>query len=240
MSKDAKKPKNFTGITPKGIFKFPNLIKPDFGTEKYPKEGGEYNVRLVLTLDEAQPLIDKLEPEMEKAKEAAEAAFKELSVPARKKLGGIKAQDFYQEVYDRETEEPTGEVEFRFAMKASGKNKKGEKWERKPTIFDAKGKPVTLKSIWGGTKGKVSFEVSPYFVDGTGVYGIKLYLRAVQIIELNQGGSRSASDFGFGEEDGFDGADVEDDNTEGFEDETGGGDDDEGAGDGSAGAPEDF
>lgn len=235
MSKD-KKPKNFTGITPKGVFKFPNLIKPDFGTEKYPKEGGEYNVRLVMPMDVAQELIDKLEPEMEKAKEAAEAAFKELSVPARKKLGGIKAQDFYQEVYDRETEEPTGEVEFRFAMKASGKNKKGEKWERKPTIFDAKGKPVTLKAIWGGTKGKVSFEVSPYFVDGTGVYGIKLYLRAVQIIELNQGSSRSASDFGFGQEDGFDASEMEDEDNEGFDDETDG---DEGGND-ATGGPEDF
>lgn len=237
MSKD-KKPKNMTGITPKGIFKFPNLIKPDFGTDKYPKEGGEYNVRLVLPLEEAQPLIDKLQPEMDKAEEEAQAKFKELSVPQRKKLGAPKAQDFYQEVYDRDTEEPTGEVEFRFAMKASGKNAKGEKWERKPTIFDAKGKPVTLKAIWGGTKGKVSFEVSPYFVDGTGVYGIKLYLRAVQVIELNQGGSRSASDFGFGQEDGFDSSEMEDDdsNSEGFDDETGG---DEG-GDDATGGPEDF
>lgn len=236
MSKD-KKPKNFQAITPKGVFKFPNLTKPDFGTKEYPKEGGEYNTRLVMSLGEAQDLIDKLQPEMDRAEQLAKEKFAEMPVATRKKLGAPKAQDFYQEIYDKETEEPTGEVEFRFSMKASGKNEKGEKWERKPTIFDAKGKPVTLKSIWGGSKGKVSFEAVPYFVAGTGVYGIKLYLRAVQVIELNQGGSRSASDFGFGEEDGFDGSEV--DNSEGFNDESTEGED-EGAGDDATGGPEDF
>lgn len=235
MSKD-KKPKNFTGITPKGVFKFPNLIKPDYGTKEFPKPEGEYNTRLVMTLAEAQELIDKLQPEMDKAEELAKEKFAEMPVATRKKIGAPKANDFYAEIYDKETEEPTGEVEFRFKMRASGKNAKGEKWERKPTIFDAKGKPVTLKQLWGGSKGKVSFEVVPYFVAGTGAYGITLYLRAAQVIELNQGGSRSASDFGFGQEEGFDSSEMEDEDNEGFDDETDG---DEGGND-ATGGPEDF
>ena len=236
---EKKKVKNYTGITPKGVFKYPNLTKPDFGTKEHPKEGGEYNVRLVMTLDQAQPLLDDLEPVIEKARAAAEEAFAKLPVATRKKIGDIKENPVFNEIYDKETEEPTGEVEFRFSMKASGKNDKGEKWERKPTIFDAKGKPVTLKTIWGGTKGKVSFEAVPYFVNGSGAWGVKLYLRAVQIIELNQGGGRSASDFGFGAEDGFDGSEIEEDNGSPFGDESDG-TNDEDAGNGSVGGPEDF
>lgn len=236
MSKDAKK-KNFTATTPvKGVFMFPNLTKPDFGTKEHPKEGGEYNVRLVYSLAEAQALNDMLEPVVEQARAEAEAEFAKLPVGTRKKIGSITENPVFNELYDKETEEPTGDGYFRFSMKASGVNAKKEKWERKPTIFDAKGRPVVLKQIWGGTKGKVSFEAVPYFVAGSGAYGVKLYLSAVQVIDLNQGGSRSASDFGFGAEDGFDGSDVsEEAENEGFDEEQA-----EGAGNDAAGAPEDF
>ena len=94
---------------------------------------------------------------------------------------------------------------FKFKMKASGKDKKtGKPWSRKPTIFDAKGKPMTpVPSIWGGTIGKVSFEVGPYFVQGQAMAGISLSLNAVQIIELRSGGGGTAESYGFGEEDGY-------------------------------------
>lgn len=237
MSNTAKK-KNFTATTPvKGVFMFPNLTKPDFGTKEHPKEGGEYNLRLVYSLAEAQSMNDLLEPVVEEARAAAEAEFAKLPVGTRKKIGSITENPVFNELYDKETEEPTGNGYFRFSMKASGKNAKGEKWERKPTIFDAKGKPVTLKTIWGGSQGKVSFEAVPYFVAGSGAFGVKLYLRAVQVIELNQGGSRSASDFGFGSEDGFDGSEVDDDaKNEGFDDES----TDKETGDDASAGSEDF
>lgn len=129
-------------------------------------------------------------------------------------------------------------------MKASGTIKKGPRagrtWHRKPQIFDAKGKPM-LKApdIWGGTIGKVSFSFveDGYFIPGTGACGISFQLEAAQIIDLVSGGQRKASDYGFGEEDGYeyDEADTpedEEDDDE-FGDETGGdeGDDPEGAAD---------
>lgn len=209
------------GVTPRGVFRWPNLLKPDFGTEKHPKADGEYNVRLALPQAEAEAFVEKhLADVIETARQNAEEAFAKMSVASRKKLGGVKENPIFTEIYDRETEEPTGDVEFRFAMKASGVNTKKEKWERKPVIFDGKGKPTTkLKAIWGGTIGKVSWEASPYFVEGSGAYGVKLYLVAVQVIELNQGGGRSASDFGFGaEEDGYDSSE----DSMGFDEEEGG------------------
>jgi len=218
------KAKPFKGTTPKGVFKYPNVITPDYGTKEYPKPDGEFNVRLILDADKAQALIKQLQPEFDKAVEKGREEFAKLPVANRKKLKDITINDFYAEVYDKDTEEPTGEFEFRFKSAASGKNKEGKRWERKLPVFDAKGVPAkNLKSVWGGTVGKVSFSASPYFVAATGAVGLSLRLEAVQIIELSAGGARSASEYGFDAEDGYDSTEA----SHGFTDETDG----EGAGD---------
>jgi hypothetical protein len=205
-----KKPKLVKGTTPRGVFVFPALTKPDYGNEAFPQPDGVYKVNLKLTEEEAEPLIKKLTPIYEQAEKDGQAEFDALPVANRKKLkNGFQLNDMYETEYDKETEEPTGYVIFKFKMKASGKNKKGEKWTRKPGLFNAKG--VALKNppnIWGGTEGKVSFEVSPYFIAGQGQAGISLRLQAVQILELVSEGSKSASSFGFSsDEDGYDEAD---------------------------------
>lgn len=199
-----KKPKIFQGTTPAGTFQFPALSKPDYGNEKFPKPAGEYKVSLVLTEDEAQPLIDKLTKEYEKAIEAAEEEFEKLPIGSRKKLKEVTRNDLFSTEYDKDTEEPTGNLIFKFKMTASGKNKKGDAWTRKPSVFDAKGTVLkNVPNIWGGTIGKVSFQASPYFIPGTGAAGLSLRLQAVQVIDLVSEGSRSASSFGFGAEAGY-------------------------------------
>lgn len=200
----ATKPKNPQYTTPKGIFRYPALTKPDYGNEKFPKPNGEYKVQLVLSREAAEELITKLQPHYDAAIAEGEKKFKELKVENRKKLGSLTANDLFSEIYDQETEEPTGDVFFKFATGASGKNAKGESWIRKLALFDAKGKPlVKPPAIWGGTTGRVSFEVSPYFIAGTGAAGLKLYLTAVQVIDLVSGGGGNAAGYGFGEEDGY-------------------------------------
>lgn len=191
--------------SPKATFRYPKLNEPDYGSDEYPIEGGAYSVQLVLSAEEAKPLIDQLQPHYEKALEDGQIKFDGLPVAQRKKHGSLKEQNFYTEEFDKETEEPTGNVIFKFKMKASGKDKKtGKPWSRKPAIFDAKGKPmIGVPSIWGGTTGKVSFEVSPYFVQGQAMAGISLALNAVQIIDLRSGGGGNAESYGFGEEEGY-------------------------------------
>lgn len=204
-----KKPKLIKGTTPRGSFVYPALTKPDYGNEAFPQPDGVYKVNLRLSEEEAEPLIKKLQPIWDQAEVDGQAAFDALPVANRKKLkNGFQMNDMYETEYDKETEEPTGYVIFKFKMKASGENKKKERWTRKPGIFNAKG--VALKNppnIWGGTEGKVSYEVSPYFIAGQGQAGISLRLQAVQILELVSEGSKSASSYGFGEEDGYDEAD---------------------------------
>lgn len=192
-------------VSPKATFRYPKLNEPDYGTDDYPIEGGAYSVQLVMPADEAKVLIDQLQPHYEKAIAEGQEKFDQLPVAQRKKHGSLKEQMFYTEEFDKETEEPTGNVIFKFKMKASGKDKKtGKAWSRKPTIFDAKGKPmIPVPSIWGGTVGKVSFEVGPYFVQGQVMAGISLALNAVQIIDLRSGGGGDAASHGFGEEEGY-------------------------------------
>ncbi len=224
MAKEArKKLPNFT--TPRGSFVYPKLTEPDFGTKEYPKPEGEYSLKLRLSQDDADAWLGRknkdgvtLQDAYDEAMSEGEAAFDKLGVATRKKLGEIKKNDLYTVVYDEETEEPTGDVEFKFSMKASGEFKNGpragKKWSRTPDLFDAKGKKIGKGvNIWGGSEGKVSFAASPYFIPGTGAAGLKLMLGGVQVIELVTNGSRSADSYGFDEEEGF-GYDPDDYRTE--------------------------
>lgn len=204
-TKKAKRPQF---ITPKGAFMWPAITKPDYGNEQFPKPNGVYKVQLVMSREAAQPLLDKLDPLYKEAIADGEDKFSKLKVEARKKLKELKVNDLFSEEYDKTTEEPTGNIIFKFETSASGVNDKGEKWSRKLPVFDAKGKPLTNPpAIYGGTVGKISFEVGSYFIPGTGSAGLKLYLSAVQVIELVSAGQRSASGFGFGQEEGYEGDD---------------------------------
>lgn len=222
---DRKKAPKFT--TPKVTLLFPKLDKPDYGNEKYPKPDGEYSTQALIKGDspEAKKFIAQLMPLYEEAMEWAEQQFKQLKVETRKKLGSVSRNDLFTTVYDQETEEPTGDIRFKFAMPASGIRNKGkkneEKWTASPTIFDAKGRPMRkAPQIWSGSTAKIAFTVGlnadglpGYFIPGTGAAGLKLKLSAVQIIDLVSGGQRSASSYGFGEEEGYeyDESDVADD-----------------------------
>lgn len=204
-------------ITPRVTLLFPKLDKPDYGNEKYPKPDGEYSTQALIKGDspEAKKFIGELMPFYDEAMEWAERKFKELKIETRKKLGSVTRNDLFATVYDNETEEPTGDIRFKFAMPASGIRNKGkkneEKWTAAPQVFDAKGRLMKkVPQIWSGTVAKVAFTIGlnedggpGYFIPGTGAAGLKLKLSAVQIIDLVSGGQRSASSYGFGEEDGY-------------------------------------
>lgn len=214
MAAATKRPKRPKFTSPRGTLKFPNIVKPDYGNKEYPKPDGEYRVKVVF--DGNDPLvvamIEKLQPLHDAAVLKGREEFAALKVDTRKKLKDITIQPLYGTLYDKETEEPTGQIEFNFKKKHSGKRKNKEtgveeKWVAKaPGIFDAKGNPIASKAIkiWGGTVAKISFEVGDYFIPGTGLTGLKLILEGAQIIKLVSEGVATAEDLGFEvEEDGF-------------------------------------
>lgn len=234
MAKHQENPNKKTLSTPRGVLKYPKLNEPDHGSKDYPcqHKWGDYKTTLVL--DRSKPgiaaFLAKLDAAMDVSQELAEVAFAELPLKVRKafEAKGIKSPTRvapYAEVYDEETEEPTGLVEMKFTKRAGGERKSdGKEWTAKPDLFDAKMKPINPKkvSIWSGSTAVVNFDLEPYFVTGTADYGLSRRLNAAQVIELvSAGGSRSASSYGFSEEEGFDGSEYD---SEADEEEQGGAD----------------
>lgn len=158
MAQANKKQQYVKAVSPVLTLKFPKLSEPDYGTQDYPKPDGEYSTKGLLDADspEAKKFIAQLQPHFDEAIAEAERKFKDLKVETRKKLGSVKVNDLFTTLYDQETEEPTGEIEFKFAMPASGTYKKGpkegKKWTAKPGIVDSMGQiMVKPPAIWGGS-----------------------------------------------------------------------------------------
>lgn len=229
--------------SPISTAKFPSLTQADYGTTEYPCPQGRFKTKQTMRLDDpaVQAFIAKLKPLHDEAVKNGEKEFAKLKVETRKKLKNLTVNELYTVLYDKETEEPNGYIDFNFKADASGVANKGKdnerKWTFRPQIFDAKGKELRGKDIpeiWGGSELKVAFEANPYFIPGTGTCGVSLKLKAVQIIELRSGGERSASDFGFGAEDGYvhqtdaEAAGFDDESGEGYESENPGAGLDEG------------
>lgn len=195
--------------TPIGTFQYPSLDAPSYGTDKFPKPEGVYRANLILPANDAavKKFIADLKPHHDEAMAAAQDAFAQLPVASRRKLGSVSTHPLYEVEYDKETEQPTGNIVFRFKLTASGVYKKGpkagEKWSARPALFDARGNKMNNPpAIWGGTKGRVSFSAGPMFVSATGLGGLSYRLIGAQIIDLVTKGDRSAESLGFGAVDG--------------------------------------
>ena len=198
--------------SPIGTFKYPALAEPSYGSKEYPKPEGEYQVRLILKQDakSTQDFMTALMVPYAAAEADALVAFNKLPIAQRKKIGVMKINPLFDLVYDKDTEEPTGDIEFRFKLTASGvykgDYKKGQDWTARPVLFDGKGRKMDpCPEIWGGSEGRIGFTASPYFINGTGAGGLKLRLTGAQVTKLVERGGYTADSLGFGTvEDGYD------------------------------------
>lgn len=204
-----RRPKKVIHTSPAGRFRYPKLNAPDYGTEKFPKPDGDFNVQLALA--EGGPaherLVSLLQPLWDAAIEEARAAYEALPAAKKRKAKEPDPSDLFEPIFD-ENDNPTGEVYLKFKTKASGEFKKGPKagkrWNKTLPIFDAKGRLMAkAPDIWGGTVGKISFTTRPFFIEASGLAGLSLGLEAVQVLDLVSAGMRTADQFGFGEEDGY-------------------------------------
>lgn len=224
--------------TPKGLASYVWLKQAD---TKF-KPQGEYTVTLTLTAEDAQPLIDQLEPILAEAMVEQQAAFEvkmaEAKGPQKAKMkakGEMNQGDFYSPEYDEDGEE-TGNVVFKFKMNASyiKKSKDGaeEVVKLTPQLFDAKGNKLKVcPNIGAGTGLKVNFSPNSYYTDASHQAGISLRMNAVQVIDLVEfGGGGNAGSYGFDKEDGFEANPT---NEDGFKDEST-------SDSKTSGAPEDF
>ena len=168
--------------TPTGVALYPWLTKPD---TKFNEEG-EYKVNLVLSKEDAQPLIKVINSVFEEN-------LKE-EIKKQKKKDIKTANPPYSEQFDDDGK-PTGNLIFKFKSKAA----------YKPAIFDAQNNVLVDPPIWGGSEIKVNAALYPYNTPTMGA-GVSLKIRAVQVIALVEG-SEGAGRFGFDKTTGYDSKD---------------------------------
>jgi hypothetical protein len=173
-------------VTPVGVGKYVFINEPQ--TKFDPN--GIYNVSLVMSAEDAQPLVDKLEEQVEQARTQAMETCKP------QKRDSLSLNKPFTKEYDESGVE-TGNVELKFKMSAKYTTRDGEVRERKPVIVDTKKNPVT-EVVGSGSKLKVAFNARPYYMPSANAYGVSLFLSAVQVIELN---GMDVADFA--EEEGF-------------------------------------
>lgn len=172
------------GTTNIGTFMFPHLTE----TEKFKgTDTGRFTVSFLPdTEEEKVQLITEIEAEWQKYVESDE---------------GKKHK--YKYDYANGVNEYKGEDYFKFKMQRVIQTKNGA-WERRVPIFDASGKEISaeLTSIGSGTRGRIAYELMPYYMNDKN-YGVSLRLTGVQIIELKEAGSVSASSLGFAACEGY-------------------------------------
>jgi len=179
--------------TPRGVFVYPHLTEPDC---KFVKPNGEYHTKFALDGEskEATAMVEELDGILDAYIEENPDGL------TKAKLKKAGRADLYDEEVDDEGEE-TGRIIFKFKLKAVVETKT-KTWEQKPRLFDGNAQPIDSDiNPWTGSEGKISSEIFPYYMESTKQFGLSLRCNAVQILLLVTGEGKSASDFGFGEED---------------------------------------
>lgn len=156
---------------------------------------GDYSINIQMPEADSAQMCEKLEA-------IVQAKFAEAVENDPRLKNTLTTQPVCQPVYDRETGDDTGNVEFKFKLKAKVRKRDGTYYEQEPAVFDAKVKPMDKSVLIGnGSKVKVAFEPVPYVMPSTKKAGVSLRLKAVQVIDLIEYGNSASSVFD--EEDGY-------------------------------------
>ena len=166
------------GTTNIGTFMFPHLTE----TEKFEgKDTGKFAVSFLPETDaDRHALSIAIDEEWQKFVESEEGKKHKYKYDYANGVTSYKGEDY-----------------FKFKMQRVIQTTNGA-WERRVPIFDAAGKEISteLKSIGSGTRGRIAYELMPYYMNDKN-YGVSLRLTGVQVIELKETGSVSASSLGF-------------------------------------------
>ena len=156
---------------------------------------GDYSINLQMPVADSVEMSEKLD-------QIVQAKFKEAIEEDPRLKNTLTTQDVCQVVYDRDTGDDTGNVEFKFKLKSKVQKRDGSYYEQQPAVLDAKKVPINSDTLIGnGSKVKVAFEPVPYVLAATKKVGVSLRLKAVQVIDLVEYGNNASSVFD--EEDGF-------------------------------------
>lgn len=156
---------------------------------------GDYSINLQMPVAEGAAMSEQLEA-------IVQAEFNKAVKKDPRLKNTLTTQDVCQPVYDRDTGDDTGNVEFKFKLKAKVQKRDGTYYEQQPAVIDSKKVPMTNDILIGnGSRVKVAFEPIPYVMQTNKKVGVALRLKAVQVIDLVEYGNSATSVFD--EEDGF-------------------------------------
>lgn len=156
---------------------------------------GDYSINIQMPVADAAAMSEQLEG-------IVQAKFNEAIKADPRLKNTLSTTDVCQPVFDRETGDDTGLVEFKFKLKAKVQKRDGTYYEQQPAVLDAKKTPLSKDVLIGnGSKVKVAFEPIPYVMSSTKKAGVSLRLKAVQVIDLVEYGNSASSVFD--EEDGY-------------------------------------
>lgn len=194
---------NKTIVTPKGRASWPYLHEKNTNFTKDPEEQ-HFECSIIITEEDAEEFIKKIQDLYESEKEAAIQAAK---TPKEKRVIRESERNIPIRKERDEDDQLTGNV----IIKARSKSQ--------PMVVDSHGNPMGPKV---GSGSEIRMSVNPRFWKTPKGSGIKLWLNAVQVIELVEwgayGGPKSFEDTGFSVvEDGYVAEDTGDEDEDGEE-----------------------
>ena len=102
-------------------------------------------------------------------------------------------QAIREEIKKNHVPEPTGNVLFRFKLKANVTPKIGDPFTQAPVVVMADTGEACAEPVYSGSIIRVRGQVVPYTNDSAGNYGVALRCKAVQVSELKTGGGGAGS-----------------------------------------------
>jgi hypothetical protein len=150
---------------------------------------GEYSCSIVVSDEDGAAFRAKIE-------EIFDAEYERECIIHKKKLK--KSQHFPV------AQDEDGQWLIKTKQVSKVETKNGDVYSFDVKLFDSTGQPVKSENciVGSGSQVKCSIEPRAWYNPSIG-FGMTLSLRAVQVIELVEGGGGSADSFGFGEEKGF-------------------------------------
>lgn len=184
------KPRYEAFTSPVGEAVFPWITKADttFDTN------GVFKTELSLPFEAAQGFIAKLEgvrdafvqtlPVGKQQALSARPVYKEELTRPEYPEDATKEEK--QALRDAWLGEPTGNVLFKFKLKAHVDTKDGG-FDQKPVVVHAATGEAVEEPVYGGSVVRVRGQIVPYTNDAAGTVGITMRLKAVQVLELVSG-----------------------------------------------------
>lgn len=190
--------------TPYGIAVFPWLSKADTKHDA----SGVYHTDLALPPELADEFAAKLEKVRDEFAASLPQAQQNSLTPRPVSQLEYTRPEFPEDATDEEkaaikqahVPEPTGNVLFRFKLKANVTPKNGDSFTQSPVIVMADTGEACDKAVYGGSVIRIRGQIVPYTNASAANYGVTLRLKAVQVAELNTGAGDGAgghwTDFG--------------------------------------------